>query len=35
VGAKIIFLVMYRAKPCVHGARGASMYVFGGSGMVG
>jgi hypothetical protein len=30
--AKNIFHVMYCAKPCVHSASGASMYVFGGSG---
>jgi hypothetical protein len=33
--AKNIFHVMYCAKPCVHSASGASMYVFGGSGTVG
>jgi hypothetical protein len=27
--------VMYRVKPCVHGVSGASMYGFGGSGIVG
>ena len=32
---KIIFAVMYRVKPCVHGASGASTYGLGGSGLVG
>ena len=35
VGYKYIFAVMYCAEHCVHGAHGASMYHFGGSGAVG
>ena len=32
---KIIFDVIYRVKPCVHSASGASTYGLGGSGIVG
>jgi hypothetical protein len=35
VGCKIIFHVMYCAKPCVHSASGASMPIFGGATTVG
>jgi hypothetical protein len=35
VGCKNIFHVMYCVKPCVHGARGASVYVLGDATMVG
>jgi hypothetical protein len=35
VGYKNIFHVMYCVKPCVHGARGASVYVLGDATTVG